>query len=99
LKEKRSKHESDGNVIFVLVLFRFASFCFQVTPTANRRHHTRNLVQGQLDVDETPIMTLPDTANTVWTLSKQQTTFHQEDPTIPDTVVWVRQLVVNAAQY
>ena len=25
LKEKRSKHEFDGNIIFLLVLFRFAS--------------------------------------------------------------------------
>jgi hypothetical protein len=53
LKEKRSKHEFDGNTIFVLVLFRFASFTFQMTPTANRRHHTRNLVHGKLAVDDT----------------------------------------------
>ena len=29
LKEKRSKHEFDGNIIFVLVLFRFDSFAFR----------------------------------------------------------------------
>jgi hypothetical protein len=53
LKEKPSKHEFDDNIIFALVLFRFASFAFQMTPTANRRHHTRNLVHGKLVVDET----------------------------------------------
>jgi hypothetical protein len=35
------------------VLFRFASFAFQRTPTANRSHHTRNLEHGKLAVDET----------------------------------------------
>ena len=29
LKEKRSKHEFDGNIVFVLVLFRFASCIFR----------------------------------------------------------------------
>ena len=29
LKEKRSKHEFDGNIVFVLVLFRFASYIFR----------------------------------------------------------------------
>jgi hypothetical protein len=52
LKEKQSKHEFDGNIVFV----GSVSFCFvyfQMTPTANRRHHTRNLVHGKLAVDET----------------------------------------------
>ena len=55
LKEKRSKHEFDGNFVFVRV--GSVSFCFvyfQMTVIANRRHHTRNLVHGKLDVDETP---------------------------------------------
>ena len=29
LKEKRSKHKFDGNIVFVLVLFRFASCIFR----------------------------------------------------------------------
>jgi hypothetical protein len=55
LKERQSQHELDGKVVFVLVLVHGSvSFCFvyfQMTPTANRRHHTRGLVHGKLAVD------------------------------------------------
>jgi hypothetical protein len=33
-----------------------------------------------------PIIALPDTANAVWKLSKQQSTLHQEDPPISNTI-------------
>ena len=54
LKEKQSEHDFEGNLVLVLVLFRFAScFFLQMTPTENRKHHIRNLVHGKLAVDET----------------------------------------------
>jgi hypothetical protein len=71
LKGKRPKHEFDGNSIFVLVLFRFASFDFQMTPTptANRRQpqHKEPCTctwQKQLLLRH-PLMALPDIANAV----------------------------------
>ena len=53
LKEKRSKHDFYGN-FFRVGSVSFCFVCFSDdTPTANRRHHTRNLVHGKLAADET----------------------------------------------
>ena len=51
--------KNDPSMIFMATFFRVGSvsFCFVCfsddTPTANRRHHTRNLVHGKLAADET----------------------------------------------
>ena len=87
LKDKWSTHEFDGNIFFLLVLFRFASCIF--------RWHQ----QQTEDTTKHPIIALPDTAKHVWKLSKLKSTMHQEDPPISDTILLVGQLIVNAARY
>ena len=99
LKEKWSTHEFDGNIVFMLVLFRFASCIFRW-----HQQQTEDTTQGTLYLANLllmrhPIIALPDTAKHEWKLSKLKSTMHQEDPPISDTILLVGQLVVNAARY
>ena len=69
-----------------------------MTPTANRRHYTRNLEHDKLAVDEASNHGVIRYSK--WSGKIIQTTINMhQDPPISDTIILVEQLVVNVAQY